>query len=63
MKMQRLVSAELHPRTIKNFKEVLQQQQDIERRIEFLKLYLKDESQCCDEKADRLENLDSLHEK
>ena len=61
--MQRLVSAELRARTIKNFKEVLQQQQDIERCIEFLKLYLEDESQCCDEKADCLENLDSSHEK
>ncbi len=56
---QRLASAELCTRTIRNFKEVMQQHQEIEMRIDMIVLFLEEEAQCCNEEADR---LDSSHE-
>jgi hypothetical protein len=50
--LQRLAGAELHARTINNLKEASRQRQEIENRIEVLKVFLEDESQRCDEKAD-----------
>jgi hypothetical protein len=47
---------------IASFKEVLQQCQEIESRIESLKSFLENESQCCEEEADLLDHLDSSHE-
>ena len=40
----------------------MRQRQQIESCIDQLKLCLEDESQRCDEKADCLDNLGSLHE-
>ena len=59
--LQRLAGAELHARTINNLKEASRQRQQIENRIEVLKVFLENESQHCNEKADG--NLDSLDEK
>jgi len=60
--LQRLAGADLHTRTLNNFKEVLQQHQEIKSHIESLKLFLEHESQHYDEIADRGANLDSSNE-
>ena len=57
--LQRLAGADLRTRTLNNFKEVLRQRQEIESRVEALKLSLEHASQHYDEIADRGANLDS----
>jgi len=47
---------------VKNFKEASRQHQEIESHMVLLKLFLEDESQRCNEKADSLEILDSSDE-
>jgi hypothetical protein len=61
--LQRLAGADLRARTIRNFREMLQQVQEIQRRTTMLKLFLEDEIQLCDEKAGSLDNIDSSYEK
>jgi hypothetical protein len=57
--LQRLAGAELRSRTIKNFKETLQQVKEIESRVEIFKSFLEDEIQRSDEKAGQVDNIDS----
>ena len=61
--LQRLAGAELRARTIINLKEAMRRRQEIENRFDQLKLFLKNESQCCDEKADYIDNLGGSHER
>lgn len=61
--LQSQAGTELRARTIRNLKEVSRQHQEIERRVELLKVFLENESQRCNEKADFLDNLDSSPEK
>ena len=61
--LQRLAGAELCTRTIINLKEARQQHQEIENHFDQLKLFLKNESQCYNEKADYIDNLGGLHER
>jgi len=63
LRLQRLAGAELRARTIKNFREMLQQVQEIQRRTNMLKLFLEDEIRRCDEKAGSLDDIDSSYEK
>jgi hypothetical protein len=60
--LQRLVNAELRTKTIGNFKELLRQRQEIESRIDILKSSLEKEFTLCDETADRLDDVNKLHE-
>jgi hypothetical protein len=55
---QRLAGAELHAKTLNNFKEAMRQQQEIEMHMDKIALFLEEESQRCNEEADR---LDSSH--
>ena len=57
--LQKLAAEDLRTRTLNNFKEVLRQRQEIESRIESLKLFLARESEHYDGKADSEDNLDS----
>jgi len=57
--LQKLAAADLHTRTLNNFKEVLQQYQEIASCIESLKLFLERESKYYNEKTDHKDNLDS----
>ena len=61
--IQRLAGAELRARTIKNFREMLPQVQESQRRTKMLKSFLEDEIQLCDEKAGSLNNIESSDEK
>ena len=56
---QKLAAGDLYTRTLNNFKEVLQQHQEIESHIESLKSFLERESKHYDGKADSEGNLDS----
>ena len=59
---QRIAGADLRSKTITSFKEVLRQRREIESRIGSLKSFLENESQCCEEEADRLDHLDGSRE-
>lgn len=56
---QRLAGAELRSKIISKFKEVLRQRQEIESRIESLKLFLEIDYQRCIEEAERMDDLDA----
>jgi len=58
--LQRQTSAELRARTIHNFKEASEKQQDIETTIEYIKWILESRCQSLNEKADRLDNLHTM---
>ena len=60
--LQRIAGADLRSKTMASFKEVLLQRRKIESRIESLKSFLENESQCCEEEADRVDHLDCSHE-
>ena len=60
--LQRIAGAELRTKTIANFKEGLRQRREIESLIGSLRSFLENESQCCNEEADRLDHLDGLFE-
>lgn len=62
LRLQRLAGTELRAKTIKNFKEALRQQKNIERELALLKSMLQDQYIWCEGRADELENQNSSHE-